>query len=107
MLSGAGTRGHIVVDAGAAQALSGQGRSLLPAGVSVVQGDFGRGDLVKLYNDVGEHIGSGLTNYSSSELIKIKGARSSELEKLLGYRYGDEVVHRNDLVMVEPMAEPC
>lgn len=105
MLSGAGTRGRIVIDAGASQALSGQGRSLLPAGVSAVNGAFGRGDLVEVYNDAGEHIGSGLTNYSSSELAKIKGAKSSELERLLGYRYGDEVIHRNDLVMVDRAAE--
>ena len=106
MLSGAGTRGRIVVDSGAAQALSSNGRSLLPAGITGVEGEFGRGDLVEVHSDAGEQIGCGLTNYTSAELAKIRGANTSDLEKLLGYRYGDEVIHRNDLVLMERGAVP-
>jgi glutamate 5-kinase len=67
--------------------------------VREVEGDFGRGDLVRIADTTGMQVGLGLANYSAAELAKIKGAKSSEIAKLLGYRYGDEVVHRNDLVM--------
>ena len=102
MLSGAGSRGRIVVDAGAAYALTTDHRSLLPAGILSVHGDFGRGDLVEICDEGGGQVGCGLTNYSALELGKIKGLKTGEAEKLLGYKYSDEVVHRNDMVLIEP-----
>ena len=98
MLTGLSSRGVIVVDEGAARALCRDNRSLLPAGITAVEGEFGRGDLVDIRGD-GVRLGCGLTNYGSRELDTIKGAKSSQILKLLGYRYGDEVVHRNDLAL--------
>lgn len=118
ILSGLATRGSIVVDAGAVKALVEQNRSLLPAGVKEVEGKFQRGDAVNIIAEAPksqekttkgrkkaeagaeyERIGCGITNYSSEELAAIKGARSDRIEELLGYAYGEEVVHRNDLVI--------
>ena len=106
MLTGIGSRGRIVIDEGAARALTADHRSLLPAGIRSLEGEFGRGDLVEIYDDQGASVGCGLTNYSAVEVSKIKGARSTELQRLLGYRYGDEVVHRNDLVLFDRAATP-
>ncbi|MBI3743358.1 MAG: glutamate 5-kinase [Chloroflexi bacterium] len=101
MVSGLGASGAIVVDDGAVKALTEQHRSLLPAGVRSVEGDFERGALVEVRDSLGRRIGCGLTNYGSRELERIKGAKSADIAKLLGYRYGDEAVHRNHLVMLE------
>ena len=101
ILSGIGSKGRLIVDKGATRALTQDHRSLLSAGVQEIQGEFGRGDLVEIYDDEGIRIGIGLTNYGSLELSKLKGARSTEIQRLLGYKYGDEVVHRNDLVLFE------
>ena len=106
MLSMVSARGQIVVDHGAAHALSQQGRSLLAAGVHGVAGTFGRGDLVEVCTTDGERVGCGLTNYGAGDLHKLRGARSSDIQRLLGYKYGDEVIHRNDLVVVEPPPTP-
>jgi glutamate 5-kinase len=100
MLSGLNTRGGLVVDEGAALALKKQSRSLLPAGIREVQGDFGRGDIVNIYDPEGNRLGCGITNYSSSDIERIKGAHSGEIVSLLGYDYGSEVVHRNNLVVL-------
>ncbi len=104
MLSGLSSRGSITVDEGAALALTDKGRSLLPAGVRAVQGDFGRGDLVDIVDAEGSRVACGLTNYGAVDLQKISGANSADILKLLGYRFGDEVIHRNDLVIVERVA---
>lgn len=101
MLAGIGSKGAIVVDDGAAKALSLQNKSLLPAGVRAVEGKFERGDLVDIRDGRGLRIARGVTNYSSADLDKVKGARSADVQKLLGYRFGDEVVHRNDLALVD------
>jgi glutamate 5-kinase len=98
-----------VVDKGAVVALKEQNRSLLPAGIKAVEGDFKRGDTVDIVSEEGERgkergefekIACGISNYSSRELAVIKGARSDRIESLLGYGYGDEVVHRNNLVVL-------
>jgi glutamate 5-kinase len=102
MLTGLSAHGRIVVDDGAVRALVEQNRSLLPAGVAAIEGEFGRGDLVDIVDKQGARIGCGLTNYASGELRTIKGAKSSDITRLLGYQFGDEVVHRNDLVLLEP-----
>jgi glutamate 5-kinase len=100
MLSGLATRGRIVVDLGAAAALRRQQRSLLPAGVSEVSGDFERGDIVELYDSAGNHIGCGLTAYGARDAAIVKGAQSSQIDTLLGHNYGAEVIHRNNLVII-------
>ncbi len=92
--------GHLVVDDGAAAALRGKGRSLLPAGVAAVHGAFDRGEAVEVRDPAGERIAAGLTNYASGELERIRGLRSDRIAEVLGYAYGDEVIHRDNLVML-------
>ena len=91
--------GEIVVDAGAARAL-GQGKSLLPAGVVRVSGRFDRGDAVAVRDPDGREIARGLSAYSSTDAERVCGRRSGEIEELLGYRGRDEMIHRDDLVLV-------
>lgn len=91
--------GELVVDAGAARALR-DGRSLLPAGVTEVKGRFDRGDAVVVLDPAGVEIARGLAAYSSADAERIRGRRSSELEALLGFRGRDEMIHRDDLVLV-------
>ena len=100
MVAGLSTQGAIVVDDGAARALAEQHKSLLPAGVQALEGTFARGDLVEIRDTRGTRLGRGLANYSAADLEKIKGARSGDIARLLGYAYGDAVVHRNDLVLM-------
>ncbi len=91
--------GELVVDAGAAQALR-QGKSLLPAGVVRVSGRFDRGDTVVVRDPDGREIARGLAAYSYADAELLCGRRSGELEALLGYRGRDEIIHRDDLVLV-------
>ena len=100
MLSGLSTRGKLIVDAGAALALKKQKRSLLAAGIKSVEGEFQRGDIVDIYDTGGSRLGCGITNYSSADINVIKGAHSGQIATLLGYDYGAEVVHRNNLVIL-------
>ena len=100
MLSGLSTKGKLVVDSGAALALKKQKRSLLAAGIKEVEGRFKRGDIVNIYDVEGSRLGCGITNYSSSDIESIKGAHSKSIVSLLGYDYGSEVVHRNNLVVL-------
>ncbi|UWP90226.1 glutamate 5-kinase [Aliiroseovarius crassostreae] len=89
-------QGDIVVDAGAARAL-GQGKSLLPAGVSAVYGSFGRGDSVTIHGPDGVHIGSGLSRYTADEARAIAGKRSDQIEAVLGYSGRAALIHRDDM----------
>ena len=91
--------GQLSVDAGAAQALR-RGSSLLPIGLSAVSGKFERGDTVRILDENGREIARGIANYASRDLEQITRRRSDEIESILGYHYGDEVIHRNDLVML-------
>ncbi|MFC1984419.1 glutamate 5-kinase [Chloroflexota bacterium] len=100
MVSGLSTRGGLVVDAGAARALRKQNRSLLATGIKKVEGEFQRGDVVTIYDHKGAILGCGITNYSSIDIGTIKGAHSKKIATLLGYDYGSEVVHRNNLVVL-------
>jgi len=100
MLSGLSTKGKLVVDSGAALALQKQKRSLLAAGIKEVEGDFQRGDIVNIYDPEGSRIGCGITNYSSAGIGIIKGMHSKRIATLLGYDYGSEVVHRNNIVIL-------
>jgi glutamate 5-kinase len=100
MLSGLSTKGKLVVDFGAAKALRKQKRSLLAAGIKDLEGEFQRGAIVNIYDPEGLRLGCGITNYSSADLKVIKGAHSGKIVTLLGYDYGSEVVHRNNLVVL-------
>jgi glutamate 5-kinase len=100
MLSGLSTKGKLVVDSGAALALKKQKRSLLAAGIKSAEGTFQRGDIVNIYDPEGSRIGCGIANYSSADIEVIKGRHSKKIATLLGYDYGSEVVHRNNLVVL-------
>ena len=91
--------GQIVIDDGAVKALK-AGRSLLPSGISAVKGDFGAGDTVEVVGLEGFEIARGIVVYSASDIARIKGRKSTDIEAQLGYTSGDEVIHRDDLVMV-------
>ncbi len=100
LLSGLSTKGELRVDQGAASALRSQHKSLLPAGVQEVRGDFNRHDVVLVVDPEGQRVACGITNYSSTEVAAIKGLRSDRIQQALGYQYGDEVVHRNNLAVL-------
>jgi glutamate 5-kinase len=93
-------KGDVIVDDGAKKAIVQKGKSLLPSGVTKVRGAFDRGDLVTCLGPRGKEFARGLVNYSASELEKIKGLRSNQIETSLGYKYCDEVIHRDDLVVL-------
>lgn len=91
-------KGRLTLDTGAARALAG-GKSLLPAGVTMVSGIFERGDLVTLHGPDGGELGRGLAAYGADDAQRIAGRKSREIETVLGYRGRDEIVHRDDLVL--------
>ena len=92
--------GVLVVDAGAARALL-RGGSLLPAGVRSVSGAFSRGDPVSVTDEAGRELARGLCAYDAADAARIAGHRSAEIEALLGWRGRDEIIHRDDLVLLE------
>ena len=92
-------KGTLVLDDGAIKVLRNSGSSLLAVGVTSVQGQFQRGDLVKCVNNSQQEIARGLINYSANETVQIKGHTSSELEKILGYIDEPELIHRDNLVI--------
>ena len=91
--------GQVKVDAGAGAALVRGGKSLLPAGVIGVSGDFEEGDVVQVLDESGTELARGLVNYGAAELIKISGRSTQEIHAILGYKYFDEVIHRDNLVI--------
>jgi glutamate 5-kinase len=100
MLSGLSIKGDIYVDNGAEHALAEDNKSLLPAGVNNVSGDFRRGDVVSIKNVDGVMIACGLTNYDAPEISKMKGQRSETIQAVIDNYYGQEVVHRNNMVLL-------
>ena len=92
--------GDVVVDAGAHEALVQKGRSLLPSGLKEVRGAFGVGECVRCLDSQGREFARGLVNYSAHELNQIKGLHTSKIEKVLGYKAYDEIIHRDDLVVL-------
>ncbi|MCL6635483.1 MAG: glutamate 5-kinase [Peptococcaceae bacterium] len=96
---GSAVCGRIFIDEGAARALSRQGRSLLPSGVTGVEGVFEMGNTVSIVGPDGREMGRGIVYYSSEEIDRIKGAQTSDIARILGYKDYDEVVHRNNLVL--------
>ena len=100
MLSGVSARGHIVVDTGAADALRRNHGSLLPSGIKEVQGSFSRGDIILLVSSDGERVACGITSYGAVDVAVIKGLHSDRILEVLGYQYGEEVLHRNNMVLL-------
>jgi glutamate 5-kinase len=92
-------KGTIRIDEGARKALVERGKSLLPSGVLAVEGRFGIGACVRLVDQQSQVIGKGLVNYPSSDIIKIKGLKTSEIAERLDNKYSDEVIHRDNLVI--------
>jgi glutamate 5-kinase len=89
-----------MVDAGARRALTERGKSLLPSGLVDVEGEFAAGAAVGLAEGRGPEFARGLVNYDADELRKIRGAKTTDIEKALGYKGLDEVVHRDNLVVL-------
>jgi len=99
ILSARRAPGLLSVDEGAAKALK-NGRSLLPVGITAVTGVFERGDTVRVAEQDGKEIARGIVNYGSRDLARIVRRPSDEIESILGYHFGDEVIHRNDMVLL-------
>ncbi len=99
ILSARRAPGLLVVDAGAAQALK-RGGSLLPVGMTAVEGTFERGDTVRVAAENGGEIARGIVNYGSQDLARLVRCPSDGIESILGYHFGDEVIHHNDLVLL-------
>ena len=93
-------RGTLVLDPGAAAAILRGGKSLLPSGILAVKGSFGVGDPVSCCDEGGKEIARGLSNYAAEEVEKIRGCHSWEIEAALGYHSVDEVIHRDNLVVM-------
>ncbi len=100
ILAGPKPAGRLIVDEGAAFALCHKGRSLLPAGIRKVEGNFLRGDTVLILDGERRELARGIASYTAADLRKIAGCRSDEIETILGYTYGDVAVHRNDMILL-------
>ena len=92
-------RGSVTVDQGAQEALQRGGKSLLPSGIVAVDGAFKPGDVIRIKGTQGHEFARGLSNYSSDEIEKIKGLRTDSIGQVLGYKFYDEVVHRDNLAL--------
>jgi glutamate 5-kinase len=89
-----------MVDEGAKQAVLYRGKSLLPSGIVRLEGDFTRGECIEINGMDGAVIAKGITNYSSSDINKIKGLKSVDIERKLGYKYTEEIIHRDNMVVM-------
>ncbi len=94
------SKGNVIIDDGAVGAIIEKGKSLLPSGIVSVEGVFDIGDTISCIDIRGNRIAKGLTNYSSAEIDKIKGKKTSEIERIIGYKYSDEVIHRDNMVVL-------
>jgi glutamate 5-kinase len=94
--------GKIVIDRGAVKALAEKNRSLLPAGIRSVEGEFGEGSVISIVSEEsGEEIGRGLANYASSDISRIAGCQSRDIAGIIGICEYEEVVHRDNLVILK------
>ncbi len=96
----AGRGRKIIIDSGATKALIQKGKSLLSVGIKDIEGEFSRGNVVFVCNEKGDILGKGLVNYSSDEVLKIKGVRTCDIAGILGYRDYEEVIHRDNFVLL-------
>ena len=94
------TKGTVWVDEGAEAAISNHGKSLLPSGITKTEGDFRRGECIEVNNNKGTVIARGIANYSSTDVNKIKGLKSVDIAKKLGYKYTEEIIHRDNMVII-------
>lgn len=94
-------QGSISIDQGAAERLRNGGASLLPVGITGVSGEFDRGAAVHVLAPGGKSIAAGMTNYASHEIRQLIGVRSAQIATILGYTYGDEVIHRDNLAVLQ------
>lgn len=95
------TQGSVTIDAGAVRALMAKdGASLLPVGITVIEGEFERSSKLAICDPTGHEIAHGLSNYAASDLAQIKGQKSKRISDILGYTYGDAAIHRNNMVML-------
>lgn len=94
-------KGYLLLDDGACKAVVERGKSLLPSGILEVNGHFGVGSPVQCRNRENEVIAAGLTNYKSEDIEKIKGCRSNEIKNILGFSDSDEIIHRDNLVLLD------
>ncbi len=92
--------GKLFVDNGAKRAILEKGTSLLPSGITGIEGRFDRGARIRICGEDGIEFARGITDYGCDEIKSIKGRKSSDIEEILGYRYGDEVIHRDNLVII-------
>lgn len=93
-------KGQLLLDKGACNAIAQNGRSLLPSGILEVHGKFNKGDSVTCLNESGKSVAVGLANYDSDTVTKIKGMRTKEIKQLLGFLENEEVVHRDNMVVL-------
>ncbi len=93
-------KGKIFIDKGAEKAIE-KGKSILPAGIIKTEGRYDKGDLINITNDEGKTLGKGLSHYSNIEVNLVKGLKSDKIEKILGYRGKDEIIHKDDFVLEE------
>jgi glutamate 5-kinase len=101
ILAGPAATGNIVIDSGAVNAVIGKGSSLLAKGVIKVSGRFARGEVVRVTTNDGALVAKGICGYSDADLSKIAGKHSKEIADTLGYDYGAEVIHRDDMVVIQ------
>jgi glutamate 5-kinase len=101
ILAGPRASGRIVVDSGAAAAVLRHGRSLLPAGIVAVEGEFNRGDTVLVVDVAGREVARGLVPYTANDLRTIAGCKSHEIVERLGFGYGSVAMHRNDMILLD------
>lgn len=99
ILTGRGAAGRLWVDDGAVQALH-RGGSLLPVGLAKVEGSFERGDPVSVLDSAGREVARGLANYGAADALRIRGRQSDAIEGILGFMYGDEMIHRDNMVLI-------
>ncbi len=98
-------KGELIIDRGAETAIVERGKSLLPSGIRQVNGRFSMGNSVLLLNEEGKEIAVGMVNYHSGDIRKIMGAKTSEIESILGFKHDDEVIHRDNLILNNQMEE--
>jgi len=90
----------VLIDEGAERAVVDNCKSLLPSGIIKAEGHFSSGECIEVKNTSGTVIAKGITNYSSSDVERIKGLKSIDIEKKLGYKYTEEVIHRDNMVVL-------
>ena len=99
MLSTINQKGNLMIDQGAAKALKSANSSLLPAGVRSVVGEFVRGQVISVHNEKNEAVAAGIVNYDSQDIKRIMGSHSNGINEILGHDFGEEIVHRNNMVI--------